>query len=153
MTSVLLVTSFLTFCNPMDCSPPGSSVHGDSPGWNTDVGCHVLLQEIFPTQWSNLCFLHCRHILYHLTPQGKPKNTGLDSLSLLQGSSLLRNQTAVSWIAGRFFTSYLGGITTMVWSLTQNQTSWNVKPNGPQEALLQTKVVEMMAFQLSYLKS
>ena len=34
----------------MDCSPPGSSVHGDSPDKNTGVGCHVLLQRIFPTQ-------------------------------------------------------------------------------------------------------
>ena len=33
-----------TFCDPMDCSPPGSSVHGDSPGKNTGVGCHALLQ-------------------------------------------------------------------------------------------------------------
>ena len=39
-----------TLCNPMDCSPPGSSVHGDSPGKNTGVGCHALLQGIFPTQ-------------------------------------------------------------------------------------------------------
>ena len=38
----------------MDCSPPGSSVHGDSPGKNTGVGCHFLLQEIFSTQGSNL---------------------------------------------------------------------------------------------------
>ena len=30
--------------------PPGSSVHGDSPGKNTGVGCHALLQGIFPTQ-------------------------------------------------------------------------------------------------------
>ena len=36
-----------TLCNPMDCSPPGSSVHGDSPGKNTGVGCHALLQGIF----------------------------------------------------------------------------------------------------------
>ena len=28
----------------MDCSPPGSSVHGDSPGRNTGVGCHAFLQ-------------------------------------------------------------------------------------------------------------
>ena len=35
------------------CSPPGSSVHGDSPGKNTGVGCHVLLQGIFPTQGLN----------------------------------------------------------------------------------------------------
>ena len=29
-------------------SPPGSSVHGDSPGKNTGVSCHSLLQGIFP---------------------------------------------------------------------------------------------------------
>ena len=34
-------------CNPMDCSPPGFSVHGDSPGKNTGVGCQALLQGIF----------------------------------------------------------------------------------------------------------
>ena len=34
----------------MDCSPPGCSVHGDSPGKNIGVGCHALLQGIFPTQ-------------------------------------------------------------------------------------------------------
>ena len=33
-----------TLCNPMDCRPPGSSVHGDSPGKTTGVGCHFLLQ-------------------------------------------------------------------------------------------------------------
>ena len=33
-----------TLCNPMDCSSRGSSVHGDSPGKNTGVGCHALLQ-------------------------------------------------------------------------------------------------------------
>ena len=38
-------------------------------------------------------------------PQGKPKNTGVGSLSLLQGSSLPRNQTVVSCIAGGFFTA------------------------------------------------
>ena len=34
----------LILCDPIDCSPPGSSVHGDSPGKNTGVGCHALLQ-------------------------------------------------------------------------------------------------------------
>ena len=32
--------------NPKDCSPPGSSVHGDSPGKKTGVGCHAFLQGI-----------------------------------------------------------------------------------------------------------
>ena len=35
--------SCLTLCHPMDCCPSGFSVHGDSPGRNTGVGCHVLL--------------------------------------------------------------------------------------------------------------
>ena len=51
----------------MDCSPPASSVTGDSPGKNTGVGCHALLQDIFPTQGSNPCLLwllHCKWILY-----------------------------------------------------------------------------------------
>jgi len=30
----------------------------DSPGKDTEMGCHVLLQEILPTQGSNLCLLH-----------------------------------------------------------------------------------------------
>ena len=38
-----------TLRNPADCNPPGSSVHGDSPGKNTGMGCHALLQRIFPT--------------------------------------------------------------------------------------------------------
>ena len=63
--------SCLTLCNPMDYSPLGSSVHGDSPGkkecW---VGCHALLQGIFPTQGLNPGFPHCRQILYHRNHQG-----------------------------------------------------------------------------------
>ena len=49
----LVAQSCLTVCNPVDCSPPGSSVQGDSPGKNTGVGCHAFLQEIFPTQVLN----------------------------------------------------------------------------------------------------
>ena len=50
--------------DPRDWSPPGSSVHGDSPGTNTGVGCHALLQGIFPTQGLNPGLLHCRWVLY-----------------------------------------------------------------------------------------
>ena len=52
---VLVALSRPTLCDPMDCSLPGSFVHGDSPGKNTGVGCHALLQEIFPMQGSNPC--------------------------------------------------------------------------------------------------
>ncbi|XP_043771828.1 heparan sulfate glucosamine 3-O-sulfotransferase 6 isoform X3 [Cervus elaphus] len=50
----------------MVCRPPGSSVHGDSPGKNTGVRCQTLLQVIFPTQGSDQGLSHCRKILYHL---------------------------------------------------------------------------------------
>ena len=56
-----------------DCSLPGSSVHVDSPGKNTGVGSHSLLQRIFPIQGSNLGLLHYRQILYQLSHQGSSK--------------------------------------------------------------------------------
>ena len=51
----------------MDYSPPGSSVHGDSPSKNTGVGCHALLQGIFSTQGLNPGPPHCKQILYSLS--------------------------------------------------------------------------------------
>ena len=63
----LVVQSGLTFCDPIDCSPLGSTVHGNSPGKNTGVSCHALLQGIFPTQGLNPSLPHCRRILYHLS--------------------------------------------------------------------------------------
>ena len=45
----------------------------NSPGKNTRMNCHSLFQEIFPTQWSNPCLLHCRQILYCLSHQGSPR--------------------------------------------------------------------------------
>ena len=49
----VLSRSVTSLCDPMDCSPPGSLAHGDSPGKNIGVDCHALLQGIFPTQGSN----------------------------------------------------------------------------------------------------
>ena len=83
----LVAQSCLTLCHPLGCSQLGSSVHGDSPGKNTGVNCHALLQRIFPTQGLNPGLWHCRQTLYHLNHQGSPRilPTGVGSLSLLQG--------------------------------------------------------------------
>ena len=86
--AVFLVTlSCPTLCNPMDCSPPGSSVHGISqqeywsglpcppPGDLPNRG----IEPSSPTlQADSLSF----------EPPGKPKNTRVGSLSLLQGNFL-----------------------------------------------------------------
>ena len=60
----LVAQSCLTLCNPRDCSPPGSSVHGDSPGKNTEVGCHALLHGNFLTQESTWVSCIAEGILY-----------------------------------------------------------------------------------------
>ena len=143
---VYLVTqSCLTVCDPVDCSLPGSSLHGDSPSKNTGVAWHFFLQGSFLTWGLNWGLHHCRHSLPS-EPPGKPENAGVGSLSLLQGifltqelnwnlllcrwilyqlshkgnprilgwvaypfsrgSSWCMDQTKVSCIAGRFFTSW-----------------------------------------------
>ena len=105
----LVVQSCPTLCDTMDCSPPGSSVHGDSPGKNTGVGCHDLLQGIFLTQGLNASLPHCRQILYHLSHQGSPRILEWVAYPFSRGSSQSRNQTRVSCFAGRFFTSWATG--------------------------------------------
>ena len=67
---VLCAQSCPTLCDPMDCSLPGSSVYGNFPRENIGVGCHALLQGIFPTQRPNPGLPHCRQSLYCLSQQG-----------------------------------------------------------------------------------
>ena len=107
---LLLVTqSCPTLWDPMDCSPPGFTVRGDSPGKNTEVGCHALLQGIFPTQGSNPGLPHCRWILYHLSHQGSSRILEWVACPFSRGSSWPKNRTGVSCVAGRFFTSWATG--------------------------------------------
>ena len=85
----LVTQSCPTLCNPMDWSPPGSSVHGDSPGENTGMGCHALPQGTFPTEGSNpgLCDLMDCSLPGSSVHEDSPgKSTGVDCHALLQGS-------------------------------------------------------------------
>ena len=72
----LVSQSCLTLLDPMDCSPPGSSVLGNSTGKNTRVCCHALLQGIFPIWGFNPGLSHCRQILYHLSHQESSRTQG-----------------------------------------------------------------------------
>ena len=83
------LSHFRLFANPKDCSPPSSSVHGDSPGKSTGLGCCALLQGIFPTQGLNPGLLHFGQMLYRLSHQGIPK------LRLTEVEHLVR----VIWLA------------------------------------------------------
>ena len=87
-----------TLCHPMN--------HGDSPGKNTGLGCHALLQGIFPTQGSKPGLLHCRWILYHLSHQGSPRTLKWVAYPFSSRSSWPRNYSSISCIAGGFFTPW-----------------------------------------------
>ena len=77
----------------------------NSPGKNTGMGSHSLLQGIFPTQGSNPGLPHRRQILYQLSHKGSPKILEWIAYPFSRGSSQPRNQTTVSCIAGRLFTN------------------------------------------------
>ena len=102
----LVAQSCPTLCDLMDCSPQGFSVHGDSPGRNTGVGCHALLQGIFPTQGSQPGLPHCRQIPYCLSQQESPRILEWVAYPFSRRSSWPRHWTRVSCIAGVFFTSW-----------------------------------------------
>ena len=68
--SVLVAQSCLSLWDPVDYS----LCPRDSPGKNTGVGCHSVLQGIFPTQGWNPGLPHCRQILYCLGHQGRARS-------------------------------------------------------------------------------
>ena len=82
---VCLVTqSCPTLCDPMDCSPSGSSVHGNSPSKNTIV--IAMPSSRGSSQPRDRTWVSCTAGRLPSEPPGKPKNTGVGSLSFLQGN-------------------------------------------------------------------
>ena len=81
MLSCSVVSDSLQPHGLCDCGLPGSSVHEDSPGKNTGMGCHALLQGIFPTHGSNPGLPHCRRILYQLSHKGSPASPWVQVIS------------------------------------------------------------------------
>ena len=64
---VSVTQSCPTLCNPMDCSPPGSSGRGILQARILEWVVIPFSRGIFPTQGSNLGLPCCRHVLYHLS--------------------------------------------------------------------------------------
>ena len=89
-----------------DCSPPGSSVHGDPPGKNTREGCHALLQGIFPSQGSNPGLLHAgRFFTIWATREALPWSWGVSNLLLVTDAEAeaptLWPPDVKSWLIGK----------------------------------------------------
>ena len=81
----------------MDCSPTGTSAHGNSSLKNTGMGCHALLQGGLPNPGTEPRSPILRVDSLLTKPPGKPKNPGVGSLSLLQGI-VLTQELMYTWI-------------------------------------------------------
>ena len=73
----------------------------DSPGKNTGVGCHALLEGIFLTQGLNPGLRHCRQILYHLSHQGSPiqREAAFTCNIDLTGPSCRTEKVFLAWVS------------------------------------------------------
>ena len=113
----LVTQSCLTLCDPMDCSLPGSSVHGDSPGKNTGMDCHVYYFYNFllwgKWKWSRSVAQSCPTLcgpmncsLPHSSVHGIFQARVLEwvAISFSRGSSWPRDWIQISCIVGRRFT-------------------------------------------------
>ena len=70
---VLVLEGLIVFHGTMDCSLPGSSVHGIFQARILEWVAITFSKGIFPTQGLNLGLQHCRSVLYHLSHQGSPR--------------------------------------------------------------------------------
>ena len=103
---VSVTQSCPTLYNPMDCSLPGSSVHGDFPGKNT--GHHALLQRFFPAQGSNLYLLHLLHWQVGslpTKPPGKPLKPKIKTIKPFQ--TFFRIDTTLHYFLISFYLTSL----------------------------------------------
>ena len=98
---VKVTLSCSTLCDPMIYSPTGSSVCRILQARNTGVGCHFLLQGIFPTQGSNPGLLHCRQTLYPLTRPSKT-NTQNDVLFIIGDRNAKVGSQEIPGVTGKF---------------------------------------------------
>ena len=118
----LVTQSFLTLWDPMDCSPPGSSVHGILQARTLEWVAMPSSRGIFPTQGLNPGLPHCRWILYCLSHPGSPLITILSyktfflvlrtckiySLSNFQiGNTVLLTMVSMLYISSPWIIYYL----------------------------------------------
>ena len=98
---VLVAQLCPTFCNPMDCSLPDSSVH------RIGVGIQALLQKV-KVKFTQLCLSLSDPMDYAVLGILQARTLEWVAFPICRGSSQPRDRTQVSHIAGGFFTSQDG---------------------------------------------
>ena len=112
LAKVKVAQSYLTLCNPMDYT-----IHGILQARILEWIAFPFSRGIFPTQGLNWGLLHCWQILYQLNHKGSPRILEWVVYPFSSRSSLPRNRTGISCIAGRFFTNWA------IWEIPL-KTSW-----------------------------
>ena len=79
----------------------------DSPGKNTGVGCHFLLQGILLTQESNLGLLHCRQILYQRSHWGSPQEVPIIKFPIWECDAPAFSFFKIPWAVQLFGSIYI----------------------------------------------
>ena len=133
-----LLQLYLTLCEPVDCSPPGSSVLVNFPGKNTGVGSHALLYRIFLTQGTNPCPVCLLHWL-------------MGSLPLVLPGKTLYLHGKLDWYIVLVY-SYLRYEKWKCWSLSHVQlfaTPWTVPAGSTVHWILQARILEWVAISFS----
>ena len=102
----LAAQSCPTLCDPMDYSPPGSSVHGILQARILEWVAISYSRGSSQTQRLNQVLPHCRQILYQLSHQGSPWILEWVACPFSRGSFWPRNWFGVFCIAAGFFTSW-----------------------------------------------
>ena len=88
-----------TLCDPMDCSPPGSLVHGIFQAWILEWVAISFSRGIFPTQGSDRGLPHSRQTLYRLSYQGKTEYRK-NKMQFYSSSILLSvNAVSLGWLS------------------------------------------------------
>ena len=132
----------------MDSSPTRLLRPWDFPGKNTGVGCHFLLQEIFPTQGLNLhllSLLHGQADSFTTEPPGKPQEKlnhfffPVASFSFwyhLQGHATVKGYHCLKWEFSPLLNCSLNSQDTII-SEQQSLVCWTAKQSSPWNSFLE----------------
>ena len=101
----LVTQSCPTVCDPMDCSPPGSSVHGILQARRLEWVALPFSRGSAQPRDGTQGLPHCRQILYQLSHKGSPRILEWVAYPFSRGSSIPSNPTRVFSNAGGFFTN------------------------------------------------